>query len=78
MKILIKGFVNILEHFVWQVTFMYFAYFFFRELQQELKKNTLPYKNSDTFPPSHCTNMLLCLIITIFTLPKILKKTPSL
>lgn len=40
MKNLIKGFVKILEHYVWQMTFMYFAYFFFTELQQIEKEHS--------------------------------------
>lgn len=37
MKNLIKDFVKILEHCIWQVTFMYF---FFKELQQTKKEHS--------------------------------------
>lgn len=77
MKNFIKGFEKILEHYVWQVTFMYFTYFFVKELWQTEKEDF----SLEKFWYFSCITLHKHApqsLIKMFTLPKILKKIPWL
>lgn len=78
MKNHIKGFVKILEHYVWQVTFMYLMYFFFFKELQKAEKAQSSLEELWHFHPIMLHKCSILTLIIIFSLPEIFKKPPGL